>query len=247
MRLDETRITIRERGLLEILDLSLKVAAAYPGLLLASICLPVLALMALNTYLIGWIAYDFDDFGQVARYLWTMTLLVFIEAPLVSIPVTLLLGRIMFIQPAAAREILRDMVSFFPQIAWCHLVLRGIVLAWILMWMVPDYSEYTSQEALLMMLAMVVAVIRAVRPFITEIIVLERNPLRSKQGGEMTVARRSTTLHNPNSGDLLARWLGCAILGALMVVALLVTMTCISGMLFFQWEWGPVMLHVGAP
>ena len=108
MQLDRTRIAIRERSLLDILDLSLRVVAAYPGPLLLATLLAVGPLMVLNAGLIGWMPTEGDDPSSVARYLWTMSLLVFIEAPLASLWVILFLGQAMFLEQPKPREIARS-------------------------------------------------------------------------------------------------------------------------------------------
>ena len=64
----------------------------------------ILPLMLLNFKLIGWMAQDSPDFAQSSRYLWTMTLLVFFEAPLMSVLITLFLGKTLFLESPHWRD-----------------------------------------------------------------------------------------------------------------------------------------------
>ena len=53
MQLDQTRIAIRERGYLELLDLTLRVIRAYAGSLAAALAVGVVPAMALNAWLLA--------------------------------------------------------------------------------------------------------------------------------------------------------------------------------------------------
>ena len=247
MRLDRTRIAIRERPLLDILDLSLRVLAVYPGPVLLGTVIAALPLSLLNEYLIGWMAGEGDDPSALTRYIWTMTLLVFFEAPLASSAVTLYLGQALFMDKPRPREIWRGVRRSLPSLAWCQVTVRGIGAAWLLLYMARYTNDFSNQEAWLLPLAMYVLLLRALRPFINEIVLLEQNPLRSRGDYELTVRRRSRTLHNPSAGDLFARWLMSAFVAVAMAVSLVFGIWYAVGMLFFEWEWGWMMLHAGIP
>lgn len=247
MRLDRTRIAIRERPLLDILDLSLRVVAAYPGPILLGTIVAALPLAALNEYLIGWMAGEGDDPSAITRYIWTMTLLVFLAAPLASVAVTLYLGQALFMDNPRIRDILQGFRRSFFALAWCQLTVRGIGAAWLLTYFARDVDGFSTQEGWLVPLAIYVLLLRAVRPFINEIVLLEQNPLRGKGDYQMTVRRRSKTLHNPSAGDLFARWLMSALVAIAMVVSLIFGIWYAMGMLLFKWDWGWMMLHVGVP
>ena len=53
MQLDQNRIAIRERGYLEILDLTLRVIRAYAGSLAAALAVGVVPAMLLNAWLLA--------------------------------------------------------------------------------------------------------------------------------------------------------------------------------------------------
>jgi hypothetical protein len=247
MRLDRTRIAIRERSLLDILDLSLRVVAAYPGPILLGTVVAALPLALFNEYLIGWMTGEGDDPSAITRYIWTMTLLVFFEAPLASVAVTLYLGQALFMDNPQPRDILQGFRRSFLTLAWCQFMVRGIGAAWLLTYFARHAVGYSAQEGWLIPLAIYVLLLRAVRPFINEIVLLEQNPLRGKSDYVMTVRRRSTVLHNPTAGDLFARWLMSALVAIAMVVSLVFGIWYAMGMLLFKWDWGWMMPHVGIP
>jgi hypothetical protein len=74
-------------------------------------------------------------------------------------------------------------------------------------------------------------IVRALRPNLTEIILLERNPLRARHPGDITIGRRSAHLHDPSSGDLFVRWVGSATLVLLLIGLVLATLIAGSAVL----------------
>ena len=129
MELDNTRITIRERGLLDTLDLSLHVLREFVQPVFWFTLAAVVPLGLLNYFLLGWMVYPqsggdsqgFDyteyrlyewsptDWGWRVyymlpwRYLFDMALLIFIEDQLASIFVTAYLGEAVFMEKPTFR------------------------------------------------------------------------------------------------------------------------------------------------
>ena len=139
MQLDKTLIAIHERGLLETLDLSLHTVRRYFWPLLITFSFGAAPLMLLNHFLVGWImdveyrdAYFYlEESGAILRYLWDMTLLVVIEAPLASIFATKFLGDAVFVERPAIQTVVRDVLRLMGRVAWCQLLVRGILGAWL--------------------------------------------------------------------------------------------------------------------
>ena len=246
MQLDQTRIVVRERGLLDIFDLSLQVVRMFARPLTFAVAAVAVPMMLLNYGLIGWLVAD-DSEMTVPRYVWLMIQLVFLEAPLVSVPVTLFLGRAMFLQPATAKELLREVYRHFWRLLFCLGILRGVVPAMLLALAIERYAEMSASEVFLPMVAFGAILIRALRPFVTEIVLLERNPLSSRDRRVLTVGRRSAALHNPSTGDLFGRWIGGSLIAVLMAVSVLFTLWFLTGITLNDWSWGPVMLYVFFP
>ena len=94
---------------------------------------------------------------------------------------------------------------------------------------------------------MYVLIIRAARPFINEIILLERNPLRAANPRTLTIGRRSFALHTNSGGELFGRWLVSAVFAAGLTAGLVFGVWFASVMLLFNWDWGPAMFHFWIP
>jgi hypothetical protein len=247
LELDRPRIPIRERTLLNILDLSLKVSAWLAAPLCAATLVMVLPLMAVNWWLVGWTTTGLDDGLGPLTYLWLMATLIFVEAPLASVPATLFLGMAMFYQTVKPREMLAELKTVLPQLLWCHLGLRGVAVAWGLLAMFRGEYDLGIAVGWLLVLTGYVVIVRARRPFINEIILLERAPWRSRRRSEVTVGRRSATLHDTNSGDLFGRWLVSAAAASLMAAAIGLAGWFVWWVVIFDQPWGPWMLHVVCP
>jgi hypothetical protein len=241
--------------MLEVMDLALHVLRAYARPLIQTMLLLVAPLMIVNQLLLGWLLEPVDfsaswtgeEFGRVTRYLINMSLLVFIEAPLATLLATAYLGRAVFLEQPRIRELLGEMRSLAAPIAWNHLLLRGVLPAWLLVLLIDRGSDYSGWEASLIVLAVCVAGLRAFRPFITEIVVLERLPLVRKSADTMTVGRRSALLHNPAGSDLLARWMGAALVGGLLTLGIYAVFLFASGIILNQWQLSPLLLQFCLP
>jgi hypothetical protein len=106
MQLDRTRIAIRERGLLETIDLSLHLIRLFAGPLIACALLAIVPLALINYFLVGWMMpteIDVDSIGF--RYFWNMTVLVFLESPLASVFIVAYLGPAVFIEERTLRQV----------------------------------------------------------------------------------------------------------------------------------------------
>jgi hypothetical protein len=102
-----------------------------------------------------------------------------------------------------------------PQLLLLQVLLRAVFVPLVVTWFVP-YSMW---------------------PYLNEVLLLERNPLRRTRRSQMTTFRRSMALHGGSIGDLFARWLGSMALGGMLFAALWLTMQCLAGMLVSEWKW----------
>lgn len=245
MQLDRTRVAIRERGTLEICDLALHVMRAFSPALLVMLAVGIVPVMLINRLALGWMTEDLVPWTFV-RYVWVMSLLVFIQAPLATSVATVYLGDAMFLEKPTLRAVLKNLSKLSGRIFVCQGLLRGVLPAWLLAATLSPF-ETTPGDVLLPLLAMALFLLRALRPYVSEIVLLERNPLRSRDQRAITIGRRSAKLHNPNSGDLLARYLAIALLTVLLVIVVLFGIWFIAGTVLGDWRWGPVMLHVVLP
>ncbi len=248
MQLDNTRIAVRERGLLDIFDLALQVTREYFKPLCLTFGLLAIPLMLLNDLLIGWmlegedreVFFFMDELESILRFWWNMTCLVFLQAPLASILTTKFLGEAVFVERPSYRKIITDVGRLLPRVLWCQLLVRGVLPAWLLYLLIDreDEPNLVVEVLLLGGLALYVAFLRAFRPFINEIVLLERAPLVSRQPTAITIGKRTTFLHSPSGGDLFGRWLMTAALGVLLTASVFGTLWFGYGVLFNNWQPG---------
>jgi len=247
MQLDRTRIAIRERGLLETIDLALFVVRDFIGPIIGCALLAIVPLALINYVLVGWMApteYDTDVIGF--RYLWNMTLLIFLEAPLASAFIVAYLGPAVFLEDRTIRQVAGDVLRQFFALLLCQGILRGVLIAWLL-YLTADRLEANGfvEGFLMIVLCGWAAAMRSFRPYINEIVLLEKNPLWSRKGGSITVARRSSHLHSPYSGDLFVRWIGAAGIAALLTVVVLYAAYMVQGVLVSDWAFYISQEHGG--
>lgn len=213
MQLDQTRISIRERTLPEIMDLALQVIRVHWLALLAMFALGAVPMILLNTWLIGdWTVTEFDEDWSPA-YIWFMVFLVALETPLATAPTTLYLGQAMFQDRWEARRLVADFFRSLPQLFWYQIVVRGIFIIPSVVIVVPLLAPY------------------AIWPYLNEVILLERNPMFRGHERRMTTYRRSKVLHTAASSDLFARWMLSTVAGIPMIVALWMSLWMVQGML----------------
>lgn len=251
MQLDKTRIVVRERSVLEIMDLALHVLRTFLVPLSWSLVIGVLPFALLNAWLIGWMAqwnYLFEGIESFPlRYTWVMSLLVFIEAPLATAFVTAYLGQAVFVERPSLRHVVWDVLRMTPRLIWCQLILRGVAIAGLLMLGAGGEEDTYACEVFLVLLACGVALMRALRPFMNEIILLERNPLFARDSNAMTIGRRSSLLHGMVGGDLFVQWLAAAFVGVSLSIIFGYTIYFGLGAITNDFTWGYAMTYIGIP
>ncbi len=250
MQLDRTRIVVRQRGVLDTLDLALHVLRVYLAPLMIAMALGALPLMLINHLLIAWMLPDADNLLDIpARYLWHMTILIFLQAPLASVFATTYLGQAVFHDRPRLTEVVWEVMKLAPRILWSLVLIRGVGAAWLLLLSADRYGEFDSFVDMFLPLVLVTWAIglRSFRPFIGEIILLEQNPLVGRDAKTITVGRRNRMLHGPASGDLFLRWWTSAGTAILLTGTVYGTMLFLVGVLTNDWRQGRGMLLVAYP
>jgi len=250
VQFDRTTIVVRERSVLDTLDLSLHVLREYALPLAAAMLLGALPLLAVDYLLLGWMASEAgEDAWLPWRFVYHLSLQIYLQAPLASVFATAYLGQAVFLAEPRFGDVVRDAWRMLPRIAWCHLLVRGVLLGWLLVLVLErDGEVHGFVEALLLpVLAVYVSGLRAFRPFINEIVLLERNPLTSQNERIMTVGRRSRMLHGSRGGEWLIRWLLASVLGVLLILAAYGTFYFHAAAPRQDWTQGPLLTHVLLP
>lgn len=257
MQLDNTHIAVKERTLVDICDLSLHVMRQYWRPIVLTSLAGAAPMMVINHLLIGWMMgieyrdafFYLDESAAITRYVWDMALLIAIEAPLASIFATAYLGQAVFVDHPKMRDVFRDVFRMLPRVAWCQLLVRGVLPAWLLMLAVPRYEdlEVGIEVFLFPMLALYAVGLRVFRPFINEIVLLERNPLFSRDRTTMTIGRRSAQLHGPSSTDLFSQGLAMSLMTLCLATAMFANFVFLKGVLANSWKVTPFMLLYALP
>jgi hypothetical protein len=237
MQFDKTQVTIRQRGPAEIADLAILVLQRYGVSLLGVWAVGVLPFFLLNTLILGWIPYDavqrdlMDDelFNEHTRYLWLMSVLVFLQAPWGCSLITIWLGRAVFQHRPSWREVYSDFKATFWRAFWVLGILRGPLPVIVLLASNWGQELAVGREVVWMIfIALFVGVWRLARPYVPEIIVLERCSLRGKGKESLSARKRSALLHTPASGEVSSR----AILTGVMALAGVLMLT--FSLVFFR-------------
>jgi hypothetical protein len=257
VQLDNTHISVKERNLVDICDLSLHVLRQFWRPIVLTSLVGAIPLMVINHLLIGWMMsidnnnafFYLDEAGAITRYVWDMSLLIAIEAPLASIFATAYLGQAVFVDNPNIREVFRDVFKMLPRVLWCQLLVRGILPAWLLILAVPRYEDWSIgiEGMLFPMLAIYAVGLRSFRPFINEIVLLEKNPLLSRNHTAMTISRRSTQLHGPSSSDLFSQGFAMSIMTICLATAMFGNFVFLKGVFANSWKVTPFMLLYAMP
>ena len=218
MQLDQHRIVIRERSFVDLLDLALRVIRAYAAPLTGLFLLGVVPAMILNAYLLYGQDVQVHESYIPSEYVYYMVMLTLIEVPLATAPITLFLGHSLFMERPQARHLVKEFFLSLPQMVLFQVILRIPLLFMFISWIL----------------------LFGAWPCMSEVILLERNPLFRRRPGQMTTFRRIRALHGGVMGDLFPRWLASLAVGAVLLASLWGSCLMICGLLFNEWEWeGP--------
>ncbi len=181
MAYDRTLVQIRERSFLDLLDLALVVVRRWPLSLALAALAGALPFAAFNF----WVAQQPDFETAYVEQI----LLPWLEGPLATAPLTVVLGGLMFGERPTLRRVARTLAaSFFPLLLY-QVLIRGALMATVVLYpLIPS---------------------RLV--FLDEVILLERG-----QWGK--VIGRSATLCGQQGAELFSRWMAQVFFGAVFVL-----------------------------
>ncbi len=225
MQLDRTRIAIRPRNYVDILDLSLHVVREFGRPLFFAWIVGAVPAMVLNGVLLWGLVDPIWNPEWPAWYMATMAFLVIWEMPLATVFITLYLGEATFGNHPGAGQMLAVFRRALPQLLWYQVVVRSVLTLFWFTWLVL----YTGW------------------PYLNEVILLERNPMTSRRTDATTTWRRSRALHRGMAGELFARWFGACAAGGLLVGSLWLSVWFFRWQLFNLPDWTPIMFTVFLP
>ncbi|MAV35635.1 MAG: hypothetical protein CMJ59_09260 [Planctomycetaceae bacterium] len=252
MHFDNLQITIRERTCLDLMDLGLQVFRAHgPRFLLAFACgaIPLQLLNHLSFHHLAEIDYEersltSDEAWQLVGFVLCTAQSIFIQSQLAGVFATRYLGSVLFQDEPRMRSVLSQVGRSWFRLLWCQALMRGVVIAGLLAWWSRVSNWAFSYLALLTCLIMF---LRALRPFLNEVVLLEDNPLLATPSNQLTIARRSKRLHAPSSMMLVGRWLCTSLIGSALVVSVLGVFLFVSGVFFHDWIPSPQLVKFAVP
>lgn len=247
MRLDRTRIAIAERSQIELLDLSFIVLREFFFPIVGYLMILALPFAIFNHFAIQWMTVDFVEPGPVWRYIWVLSALVYVEAPFASVFATSYLGKVTFYEEPSTNELVREVAGLSWRILWCQLILRGVLVVLFFAWWIPTEDRISSFEWMLPFICGALWLMRSLRPYINEIVLLEKSPLWSGKKEQITVGKRSSRLHGPNSGDLFGRSVGVVPVIATFGMAVFGFFWFVIATFTNDWSPGPVIVYVAIP
>jgi hypothetical protein len=174
---DRTTIVIRERSFMDLLDLALLVVRAYPVTIGLAAAAGIAPFAALNFWLLS--SPDFP------RVLWVVLLA--IETPWATAPLTLVLGDLMFGVRIRPGRIGLTLLGSVPALLSTQFLWRGLLVV------IPVFYPFVPAK----------------HAFLDEVILLERAP-RHRAWNSM---KRCWALCRGVEGDLFMRWLGQIAIG----------------------------------
>jgi len=232
MLVNQTEVTIRERGKRELFDLALHVARRHFGSLCVALLIGVVPFVAFNAWALSGIRWDRFDSEPQLGYVTYMTLLVFIETPIATSLMTIYLGQVLFRTRPTTRQLLQEFRRTAPQLLWYQSVVRGALFA-LGAAALNDWQDRNGfPEFIIWCVATWALIARGVRPYLSEVILLERNPRRASSATMMTTGRRNAALHAGFGGDSFVQMIGAGMLGTLAAGSLWLTLSYLRAEFF---------------
>ena len=256
MQLDQTHVAVRVRSLSEIGDLALVLLNRYPTLLIVGFVLGAWPWMVADALLLYWIPINEAQFGlddneafwELSRYASWMALLVFLQTPAAGVVTTIYLGQAVFEHKPTWRSALSIARQQFWRWFFC-LGIRRLAIPTMALVAVRWFQPYDVffDVTLPIIIFFVAIVIRAGRPFLPEMILLERCPFRSKDPNEITLSRRARALHRPAGSDVGSRWVAVGFILSIVFAGLFYSLVWARGIATGYWNVGLVTLLVLYP
>jgi len=124
LQLDKTRIAVRERSYIDLLDLALRVIRVYAWPLFLALSAGIVPMMLVNSWLLASLVEPDFAIGFPIWHMLLMALLIFLEVPLATAPATLYLGKAVFTERPDARQIAQQFRESLPQLLLYRVLLR---------------------------------------------------------------------------------------------------------------------------
>ncbi len=202
MKFDETHIAIRRRSALEIFDLSAHVLRKHLGPFLLLLLIGAAPWMVINYLLIGWMIHPTEETeittADKAAYWWCMLMLVISEAQFATAFITKYLGDATFIGRPSIRTTVKSVLNSTYDLFVVHFIVRCLLfllMAALMLLLESSEARVFAYAFLVPAILFVAILVRAIRPFANEMILLEKTRLGGNSEGRVGYSERSRTLH----------------------------------------------------
>ena len=235
MRFDRTYIAIRQRSIAEILDLSLHVIRDYSVPILVLLFAGAVPFVVINWLLIGWMADNFNSYDYAPLYVFLMACLVMSQSHVGTTFVTHYLGLAIFEERPSIAETIRRTFSCSPYFLWIHGCLRLAIPITIaplfLRESVAESEGFYLTCTLIFFAGIIACLVRAMRPFATEILLLEKTPVSKANEHTVTYSIRSSSLHSQAGADLTGRFILVGLVVIPLVFSIYASLVLLDDML----------------
>ncbi|MGC6442180.1 MAG: hypothetical protein ACON4H_05915 [Rubripirellula sp.] len=260
MQLDQAKLVMRPRSMSEVGDLTLAMLRTHPRSIIIGFLTGAAIWVAMDLALLAWIPIGEARLGiadeeatyELYRYLTWMAVLVTLQTPVAGSLVTLWLGREIFEERLRCSEVIRELWKLRSAIFWV-LMMRSLVLPVMLLLLIRwgSPASFFWDYLFPVLVLFVLFFTRGMNPFVPEIILLEKCPVRgnaSREGGNLgiTLRTRSNHLHRKSSGENGGRFFIQGVVYFVLSIALVMTLMSFRGVLFLRWDFLnlPVLLMI---
>ena len=218
IKFDETYIAVRQRNILETYDLALQIARDHFRKLFAALLLGIAPWMIIDfAILYRWLVAE--------EYFWYFLLaatLIVAQAPLGTAIITHFLGSVMFQKKQRVIKSTRETIKNYGKLLVVHGLTRlAIPITVFAALMMPFWDAEARVPYFLLLLGGMLGVallVRAVRPYVTEVILLEKPVWSNESYNIVTFRRRNATLHMPAAVDSFSRAMTTFVFAAMLFV-----------------------------
>ena len=241
MRFDKTFIAIRERNTLELLDLTMHVIRYHFWPLMVLFCIGVLPWLLIDCWLTGWMVSEANFLDYTFMFYFVMAMLVVSQAQIGTTFLTCYLGHAMFVGRPGIKETIRNTFKTSKiYFLWVHLLFRTVALVLFnAFFLSADNLGNGSNEMLMGVLmpglVIIGLIVRMLRPFASEMLLLEKTPVRAKPGSKtIDFKTRSSSLHGAVAGDAFSRFMVSVIFAVPLAYVFYSALCWVDGILNLQ-------------
>jgi hypothetical protein len=262
MQFDKTAITISQRRLMDLIDLSLIVLRSYFGTIVLCSLIGIVPFALLN-FVLTFPLWDYEYLAmrsvdisdplayRVRFYIIQMTL-VFLQMPLALSGLTYFIGQAVFVEQQSIKQVFKSCLARWLQLTLVLGFYRFAVLGYLqllFMFFNPELNVGLELGVCLFLICGSVFITRAARPFAPEILVLERTNLLKKKSSSASpsYAQRNKWLHSMQFSDNFGAHLLLSCVAIWGVACLSISLVLLTGVISKSWTWSEWIDLLGLP